>query len=187
MEGESIVKIYCECKATNYVFLGNQEDVTGPEYYFFECWSCHKHGLLAEEWAIRDILMLDKNKNIMEEAPSYSSEGHRFPDVDDWVEPFLDKPCANGDGDPSTVRAVLLDGLGGVMCQVTERRKYWLSEFLRRANNERWGFGSLYETLEKALSGEPTVLQGDEEDRKFSILRHVEDVMTRLLDLEGCP
>lgn len=186
MEGESLVKIHCECGACNYVFLGNQEDVTRSDFYFFECWSCHKYGKLAEEWAIRDLLMLDKDANVMAEAPSYSLEGHQFADTDDWVEPFLDKPHADEDGNPSTVRAVLLSGLKGVMCRNAVERKKWMGEFLDREGGA-WGFGSLYELLADALSTEKSILQGDEETRKLSISRHVEEVMLRLLYLEGCP
>ena len=40
----------CEaCHATNYVDLGDMEDVTGVDYEGFQCWSCNKQNLF-EGW-----------------------------------------------------------------------------------------------------------------------------------------
>jgi len=185
MEGTSIVQINCKCKATNYIFLGDQTDLTGPEYYFFECWSCHKYGLLGEEWAIRDILMIPKEKDIMKEAPSYSVEGHRFPDVDEWVEPFLDKPYGDRDKNHwSSIRAWLASSLMHILGEPTLERKKWLGLFL----GDDGPCQSLRSLLGNALT-EYVVKDAypDDEDLELEVTRRMEDVMTRLLYLEGCP
>ena len=179
---ESMARLYCECGATNFVFLGDQQDVTGPEYYFFECWNCKKYQFIDDEETVRELLMIEPGKNVMEEAPSYSAEGHRLADVDDWVEPFLDKPCVDSYENPSTIRAVLISGLKDVMCLDSTERKKWLGTFLGDAS----GFKSLRRLLGRLLQ-EHVVKDSypDDEDLDFEVTRRIDDVMTRLLYIEG--
>jgi len=187
MSDEAMVCLACECGASNYIFLGRPDDLTRMDDYAFECWSCKKNQLINAAETTRDILVLEPDEDVLEAAVNEGvAEGHRSPKFDDWVDEFLDKPCTDENGDESTVRAGGLSGLNDIMRLKTPERKKWFVEFLSKGGGA-WGFGSLYETLEKALLDEKTVLQGDDESHKLSVIRHVEEAMLRLLYLEGVP
>ena len=68
---DSILRCHCECGAMNLVYMGDPQDMTAPDYYFFECWSCKKCQPIDDDETIREILMLDADADLMAEAPGY--------------------------------------------------------------------------------------------------------------------
>lgn len=187
---EPMVMFWCECKAANFVFLGDPNDLSRTDDLAYECWNCKKTQLMNDEETTRELFgAIDPDEDIMNEVLNNCTEGHRFALVKDWVEPFLDSPFIQGEteeeGLPS-IRGVVSKRLNYILGKKASERKKWMTDLVADPKGPDQG---TYDFLRQALAGDVVKASSwqDEESLNLALRRSIEAVLERLLYLEGHP
>lgn len=176
---EEIIPITCpSCEKTNWVYLGDQSDVTRTSVDACKCWFCSKIFILDDEELFREMNCLEPEDSIEEylENEGFIEDGHRYRDShEEKIENFLEN---EGPQKGQTYRGWILDNIvPGILNLSLHERIKRRDDSLRSIDEDKKTI------ITKGLKEGSFYLP--EKDASMFFDRHMNSILTQICFLKG--